>query len=212
MFNTTNKYQKENKMNKLGTALFLIASLSACAEQPIDCSVFTEQNITGYILPFQKGASYKVEVSTGHYRKSNSGVGLYAVDFNMPIGTTIVAARAGKVVAVRDKFKDWNGKDLAENYVFIEHQDGTIARYFHLTHNGALVSEGERVTQGQIIAKSGNTGQSGGPHLHFDVQKCGPNLPPNYNKLPCGQTLPVIFKNTTPHQCGLEAGKTYKAL
>jgi len=199
-------------MNKLGTALLLIASLSACAEQPLDCSVFSEQNSADYILPFQKGASFKVEVSTGHYRKSNGGVGLYAVDFNMPIGTTIVAARAGKVVAVRDEFEDWNGKDLAENYVFIEHQDGTIARYFHLTHNGALVSEGEHVTQGQVIAKSGNTGQSGGPHLHFDVQKCGPNLPPNYNKMPCGQTLPVMFKNTSAHQCGLEAGKTYKAL
>ncbi len=199
-------------MKKFGSALLLTASLSACAEQNLDCSVFDEQAKSLYVLPYQKGESYKVEVSTGHYRKSNGGVGLYAVDFNMPIGTTIVASRAGKVVAVREQFKDWNGKDLAENYIFIKHQDGTVARYFHLTHDGALVSEGDFVSQGQVIAKSGNTGQSGGPHLHFDVQSCGPNLPPNYNKMPCGQTLPIVFKNTSAHQCGMQAGEKYRAI
>ena len=199
-------------MNKLVHAIFLTLSLPACAEQAVDCSVFDEQAKSKYILPFQKGESYKVEVATGHYRASNGGVGLYAVDFNMPIGTTIVAARAGEVVAVREQFEDWNGKDLAENFVFIKHADGTVARYFHLNHLGALVEEGEQVKQGQIIAKSGNTGQSGGPHLHFDVQTCGPNLPPHYNQKPCGQTLPVVFKNTKPHQCGTEAGNVYKAI
>ena len=129
----------------------------------------------------------------------------------MPIGTQVLAARAGKVVSIREHFKDNNNIDLEENYIFIKHDDGTIARYFHLTHNGALIKEGDTVKAGQVIGLSGNTGQSGGPHLHFDVQKCGPNLPPHYNQLPCGQTVPITFKNTHKHQCGVKAGIKYSA-
>ncbi len=193
----------------------LCASLSAaCSGNKIDldCSVYPTQQQSPYVLPYPQGDAYPVEVTTGHYRKANQGVGLYAVDFRMPIGSAIAAARDGEVVALREQFKDHNGQDLEENYVFIRHNDGTIARYFHLTYQGALVAEGDRVKAGDIIARSGNTGQSGGPHLHFDVQKCGPNLPPNYNALPCGQTLPVTFKNTHPHACGLKKGTTYPAL
>jgi murein DD-endopeptidase MepM/ murein hydrolase activator NlpD len=177
----------------------------------IDCSVYQQQESSKYILPYQVGEAYKVEVSTGHYRKANGGVGLYAIDFNMPIGTTIVAARDGKVVSLEEENKDWNGKDLAENYIFIQHEDGTVARYFHLTQQGALATVGDYVKAGDVIGKSSNTGQSGGPHLHFDVQKCGPNLHPNYNKMPCAQTLPVTFSNTTTLECGVIDGNKYTA-
>lgn len=192
-------------------ALVLTSTL-ACAEPEVDCTVYPEQQSSPYLLPYQVGETFAVSVSTGHYRASNQGVGLYAIDLVMPIGTKIVASRAGEVVAVRETFHDGNGKDLEENYVFIRHSDNTIARYFHLTHNGALVSEGDQVKAGDIIALSGDTGQTTGHHLHFDVQQCGPNLPPGYNKLPCGQTIPVTFKNTTSHSCGLEEGVSYKAL
>lgn len=203
-------------MNKLRcvSALLLTSLSAACSGESvdIDCSLYPAQDQSSYLLPYPVGDAYKVEVTTGHYRKANQGVGFYAVDFRMPIGSVIVAARGGEVVAVREKFKDNNGQDLAENYVFIRHSDGTIGRYFHLTHQGALVDEGDVVEAGDVIAKSGNTGQSGGPHLHFDVQQCGPNLPPGYNTLPCGQTIPVSFRNTQPHSCGLEKGETYTAL
>ena len=193
------------------TALLLISAI-IYAQPEVDCTVYPDQQSSAYLLPYEVGQAFKVVVSTGHYRASNNGVGLYAVDFDMPIGTRIVAARAGEVVAVREEFHDGNGKDLEENYVFIRHSDGTIARYFHLTHNGVLVSEGDKVQAGDVIAISGDTGQTLSHHLHFDVQSCGPNLPPHYNQLPCGQTLPVSFKNTASHGCGLEAGVTYKAL
>lgn len=86
------------------------------------------------------------------------------------------------------------------------------AQFIHLTHNGVLVNEGDRVKQGQVIALSGNTGDTGGgAHLHLDVQQCGPNLPPNYNQLPCGQTLPIVFRNTRPHACGLVSNERYRA-
>ncbi len=199
------------------STILLALSGTAWAQQnslqaPLDCDAFAEQKSSRYILPFPARSAFPVINTTGHYVLGNGGVGLYAIDFGMPIGTPIVAARGGAVVAVREKFPDGNGVDLEENFVFIEHEDATIGRYFHLTHDGALVRPGDRVVQGDTLGLSGNTGQSGGPHLHFDVQRCGPNLPPHYNTLPCGQTLPISFRNTEQHRCGLAVGKTYRAL
>lgn len=192
--------------------LLSLLSFNISAKPLNDCSVFSSQRDTPYVLPYETGTAYEVYASTEHYRASNGGVGLYAIDFIMPIGTKVLAARAGKVVSVREHFVDGNNVDLEENYVFIQHKDGSVARYFHLTHKGALVAQGDEVKAGDIIGLSGNTGQSGGPHLHFDVQACGPNLPPHYNRLPCGQTLPVTFKNTRPHTCGLKAKQKYPAM
>lgn len=194
------------------SALLLPISLSACSKPVIDCSVFPDQESSPYRLPFVAGTARAVYASTEHYRASNQGVGTYAIDFIMPIGTKVLASRSGVVVSVRDVFKDGNNVDLEENYIFIQHEDSTVARYFHLTHQGALVKEGDTVKAGDVIGLSGNTGQSGGPHLHFDVQQCGPNLPPNYNQLPCGQTVPVTFNNTDTHACGLKSGREYRAL
>lgn len=175
------------------------------------CSDYPAQASSSYVLPYRPGETYEVWGSTSHFTPGNGGVGVYAIDFVMPIGTPIVAAREGEVVAARDSFPDHNGVDLEENFVFIRHADSTVARYFHLTEDGAEVAVGDHVAQGQVIGRSGNTGQSGGPHLHFDVQSCGPNLPPGYNALPCGQTVPVVFRNTEPHPCGVTARHTYTA-
>ncbi len=162
-------------------------------------------------LPFEPGGEYPVWRTTSHYTPGNGGVGLYAVDIGMPVGTPLVAARAGVVVAVRDSFPDGNGIDLEENYVMIRHTDGTVARYLHLTFRGALVAPGDTVRRGHRVARSGNSGQTGGPHLHFDVQACGPNLPPGYNRLPCGRTVPVTFRDAGPNPCGLLPGRSYRA-
>jgi murein DD-endopeptidase MepM/ murein hydrolase activator NlpD len=93
----------------------------------------------------------------------------------------------------------------------VRHTDRAVARYIHLTLNGALVEVGEAVTQGQRVGLSGNSGESTAPHLHFDVQTCGPNLPPGVNNLPCGQTVPLSFRNTVPQSCGLMANTAYTA-
>lgn len=177
----------------------------------VDCAAFPAADSALYALPYAVGAAFLVTNTSGHFRRANGGVGLYAIDFAMQIGTPIHAARAGVVVAVRDSFADGNGVDLQENFVFVRHADGTIGRYFHLTMDGARVNVGDRVEQGDLLGLSGNTGRTAGPHLHFDVQRCGPNLPPRYNALPCGETLPITFANTTPHSCGLRTGVRYPA-
>jgi murein DD-endopeptidase MepM/ murein hydrolase activator NlpD len=129
----------------------------------------------------------------------------------MPIGTKVHAARAGTVVAVEERFLDTDHADYHENWVMVRHSDESVARYIHITQNGALVAVGDPVEQGQEIAISGNSGASSRPHTHFDVQTCGPNLPPGYNTLPCGMTLPVSFSNTDPHSCGLQEERRYLA-
>jgi murein DD-endopeptidase MepM/ murein hydrolase activator NlpD len=175
----------------------------------VERTVFPASETSDYILPFEVGTPHLVWRTTSHFNPGNKGVGLYAIDFEMPIGTPLIAARAGEVVAIEESFRDGNDRDLEENFVMIKHADGTVARYIHLTQRGVLVEMGQKVKQGQRIALSGNTGQTGGAHLHFDVQRCGPNLPPRYNALPCGMTVPLTFRNAGVNICGVVPGKRY---
>ncbi|MBC7841638.1 MAG: M23 family metallopeptidase [Gemmatimonadaceae bacterium] len=175
----------------------------------VERSLFAASARSAYVLPFARGVVSLVWRTTSHFARGNGGVGLFAIDFAMPIGTPLVAARAGVVVATRDTFVDGNDHDLEENYVMVRHADGTVARYIHLTQRGVLVVVGDSVRQGQPIARSGNTGQTGGAHLHFDVQRCGPNLPPAYNALPCGMTVPLTFRGAGGNPCGLVPGQRY---
>jgi len=124
-----------------------------------------------YRLPFEKGRTHRV--SQGYDgRWTHRGQDRYAVDFAMPEGTTVCAAREGVVVDLKESSKtggpDEKYKD-EDNYVSIAHADGTIGEYHHLKSDGVLVEIGERVTAGQSIALSGNTGYSTLPHLHFGV-------------------------------------------
>lgn len=98
----------------------------------------------------------------------------HAIDLAAPIGTTVVAARDGVVMQVESDF-DKAGLNREKyggraNFVRIVHDDGTMAVYAHLKSGGALARVGQRVRRGQTIGLSGNTGFSGGPHLHFAVQ------------------------------------------
>jgi hypothetical protein len=124
-----------------------------------------------YALPYLPGTTFLVSQGyNGHY--SHHGDSSYAIDFAMPEGTPIVAAREGQVVSVRAD-SNVGGPDRAyedkANYIVIQHDDGSFAEYLHLRYQGVTVQEGERVQRGQLIGYSGNTGFSGGPHLHFMV-------------------------------------------
>lgn len=178
----------------------------------VNCALFPESGTASYVLPFPVGSRFEATRTFGHYTPLNEGVGLYAVDFPMPIGTSVHAARSGVVVAVEERFADGDRATFHENWVMVRHADNTVARYLHLTKDGALVEVGDRVAQGQVLGLSGDSGPSTAPHLHFDVQTCGPNLPPGYNQLPCGMTVPLSFRNTEAHGCGLQARHSYTAM
>jgi murein DD-endopeptidase MepM/ murein hydrolase activator NlpD len=136
-------------------------------------------------------------------RTYHVGVFVYGVDFAMPIGSTVTAAREGRVIHVEATHSDRDPGTEKANVVILQHDDGTYGRYVHLTKDGALVETGQRVAQGDAIGLSGSSGDPGFPHLHFDVTKDCPQAS-------C-DTIPVCFKNTKPHPAGLETGESYTA-
>lgn len=161
---------------------------------------------TVYALPFQKGTSHVVAQSYGGTFSHFAGTEKeFAVDFKMPIGTTVRAARAGQVVAIKIDSNsggaDQKQFEYAGNYVMIRHSDGTYASYLHLRQNGSLVRLGQTVSAGDAIALSGNTGMSQGPHLHFEVF-----IPVDGKSI---KTIPVRFQTATGVLERLVKGSTY---
>lgn len=129
-------------------------------------------------LPWPSGVSYKTGQSF-HGGLSHHGSEGYAVDFPMPVGTPVHAAKPGLVVRIVEHYTEGGWRpELRDkgNQVTIAHQDGTLSRYLHLEPQGALVELGQWVNAGELIGRSGNTGYSNGPHLHFDVCRPGPDL------------------------------------
>lgn len=122
-----------------------------------------------YPLPWIGGPFRLTQGANGRYSHFTPR-GRYAVDIAMPEGTPIVAARSGMVVRIENS-QSGRGNNPAGNYVRILHDDGTMGVYLHLMRGSVTVAEGTRVQAGQQIARSGNTGNSTGPHLHFVVQR-----------------------------------------
>ncbi|MEM9672200.1 MAG: M23 family metallopeptidase [Cyclobacteriaceae bacterium] len=85
------------------------------------------------------------------------------IDFGARVGTPIYATGAGKVTKVSTRFTG-AGKNIE-----IDHGFGFKTKYFHLSEFNVKV--GQRVKRGELIAYSGNTGTSSGPHLHYEVVK-----------------------------------------
>jgi murein DD-endopeptidase MepM/ murein hydrolase activator NlpD len=132
-----------------------------------------------YTMPYKEGERYPVGQAYGgkfsHYMKGKT----HAIDFTMKEGTSVCAARDGIVIDVKeDSNKHGKSTKFIEygNYVTIYHKDGTMADYFHIQKNGSNVKIGEKVSVGQEIALSGNTGWSSGAHLHFEVYGYDENM------------------------------------
>ncbi|KAH8068074.1 peptidase [Aureococcus anophagefferens] len=103
---------------------------------------------------------------------THRGTLCYSFDFKLAVGTPVHAVRGGVVAAVVQHFSGGGAKaHLAPraNFVAVRHDDGSYARYYHLRTDGSLFKVGDSVEAGQHIAFSGNTGYTGGPHLHLDV-------------------------------------------
>lgn len=129
-----------------------------------------------YYPPVPKNKAFKITQAFGGKFSHKSKVNYYAVDIAMPIGTPIHAARAGVVVMSKDDYHlggTSNKKFFLDksNFVIIVHEDGSYASYGHLLMGSVKVKKGERVEVGQVIAQSGTSGYSSGPHLHFVVRK-----------------------------------------
>ncbi len=95
----------------------------------------------------------------------------YGIDLAVPEGTSIIAVKGGRVIEA--SYDNSYGY-----YVLIDHGNGVKTRYAHNKRN--VVSVGQTVSAGQLIALSGNTGNSSGPHLHFEVIINGNRVNPGY--------------------------------
>lgn len=130
-----------------------------------------------YRLPFKAGKTFTV-LQGFHGQFSHRGSNEYAVDFDCPVATPVLAARPGIVVAsnaaaqgsgTTSEFLEYR----RTNFVLILHDDGTLGEYMHLSPSGVSVSAGQRVERGDELGLSGNTGYSSTPHLHFQVMTAG---------------------------------------
>ena len=168
------------------------------------CGPYPEESTSPYVLPYEVGSSYLVGQGNCTNRSHSTGTpDQYAYDFLMPTGTILIASRAGTVTRVVDSFMDDTGVPGEENVVGITHDDGSTALYFHLAENGAMVLLQQVVGVGDVIALSGNSGNSTEPHLHFVVDG-----PPGTGGV---GTVPITFSNTDPHPNGLIEGQFYEA-
>ncbi len=112
-----------------------------------------------YIKPISGG---RISSPFGRRKAPKKGASTYhkGIDWATPVGTAVVASSGGVVERA--------GWGSGYGYVvYINHADGRQTRYGHLSK--ILVKPGERVSQGQKIALSGNTGRSTGPHIHFEM-------------------------------------------
>ena len=108
----------------------------------------------------------------------------YGTDFTAPIGTKVYAPANGTVL------KTSYQRGGAGYYIIIKHAGGYSTVYMHLSK--ALVRTGQKVSQGQVIALSGNTGGSTGPHLHYEIRINGRAVDAMRVDLPGGSSRETV--------------------
>jgi len=183
----------------------LALALAGCQPNCKDL-VFPAPENSPFVLPYPVGESYLVSQSYCNPRGGHRN--RIAVDFAMPMGAQITAARGGRIVEVIEHFRDGDLRRGHNNRVLIRHDDGTVAWYAHLQQDSVCVSVGDEVVAGQAIARCGNTGNTGDlPHLHFEVFQ--------QRAYVYEDAIPVAFRNAggpLDANGGLIAGQTYEAL
>lgn len=153
-----------------------------------------------YGLPCKPGSKWRIVQGYGGLFSHKH---IAALDFEMPTGTPIYAARGGVIYSYKDDsdvggpFSKYKNK---ANYIIIKHDDGSFGCYWHLQKNGVLIKHGH-VSEGQQIGFSGATGFVLRPHLHFSVK-----LKLNYQM---NSFIKTKFK-TTKGVILLKRGKTYE--
>ncbi|MFI9345402.1 M23 family metallopeptidase [Streptomyces sp. NPDC052773] len=155
----------------LGASAVLGAGVAAAAPSSAPAAVTAKaaaaKKAAGWVAPvkgYTKTASFAQ--NGARWQSTHSGQ-----DFAVPTGTKVVAAHGGTVVKAGG---NGAGDGPAYGYaVVIKHGNGTYSQYAHLSKIN--VRAGQIVKTGQQIALSGNTGNSSGPHLHFEIRTS-----PNY--------------------------------
>jgi len=144
------------------TALLVFSKLSSRVTSNLDSYT--------YNLPFKSGEKYKVVQGYGGLFSHRH---IAAIDFDMPEGTPVYAARDGIIYKFKDDSNEggpFSGYEKKANFIIVQHNNGSFGCYWHLKKNGVVVKSG-LVAKGQLIGYSGSTGFVLMPHLHFSVKR-----------------------------------------
>lgn len=147
-------------------------------------------------VEFASGDPASSVITSEFYYRADPYTGQTSMHTGLDIGpvsrgygeVNVIAAKAGTVTSAKnDPNCESNGKEEYcngsgyGNYIIITHDDGNSTVYGHLHKDTIVVSEGQKVSQGQVIAKVGSSGRSTGLHLHFEVRENGSAVDPeNY--------------------------------
>lgn len=127
---------------------------------------------SGFMWP--SGSSTRITSSFGYRSQPTAGASTYhkGIDIGAPSGTNILAAASGTVSVATYQW-------AAGNYIMLSHDNGISTVYMHASQ--LLVSPGQTVNKGDVIALVGSTGASTGPHIHFGIRVNGEYVNPlNY--------------------------------
>lgn len=173
--NTPSKLHKKIELLPL---VYEVESLPIATSRPVkepkvSSNLQVKPSVSGeYKLPFRYGSTFTCSVGNhdGYHKK----FGTYAYDFMCAEGTPLYAIRGGRVsYLVEHSTEGGPTLDYVDraNDLWVDHGDGTFSRFAHLFPYSVFVVQGEVVVQGELLALSGNTGFSSGPHLHLEVRK-----------------------------------------
>jgi murein DD-endopeptidase MepM/ murein hydrolase activator NlpD len=158
-----------------------------------------------YALPYRSGEKHPVfQGNFGKFSHNRGTPSEYAVDFGMPEGTPVCAARDGIVVAsYGDSTVGGNDKkyENCANFISVKHTDGSYGRYVHLQPHGNLAPLGQSVRKGDRIGLSGATGFADRPHLHFAVSITEDGSH--------DRSVPIIFRTDKGNLSELSQGVSY---
>lgn len=155
---------------------------------------YPDKASSSYRLPWPAGEAHLC-IQGNRAVVSHRGAEEFAWDFVMPVGTPVLAMRGGRVTKVVD-VHEGNGTDKPNNFVTVDHGDGTFGWYVHIRRGGALVEVGQVVERGEPVAESGNVGHSLLPHLHVQVTRSlgGPTIPISFADAPEPDGLPRMLR------------------
>ena len=138
---------------KLDTAVTSVGSISPAKKT-------ASKQTASVVATFRWPAEGRVISKFG--QRSASGIN-DGIDISMPVGTPVKASQSGTVIYAGSELEDFG------NLILVSHNDGWVSAYAHSSAN--LVSRGQKVTRGQMIAKSGRSGNATVPKLHFELRK-----------------------------------------
>lgn len=135
----------------------------------------TSPSTSGFISPLS--GRNKNDITTGYYGYSgHTGVDFARNSKGTVDGNPVLAAKSGKVITSTALRRSNGSYKSYGEYIVISHGDGTMTLYAHM--RSRAVSQGTEVNQGQVIGYVGSTGNSTGPHLHFEVWLKGKRVNP----------------------------------